>query len=58
MTSESSPEAVSETFDPSEWEVLPGFDFTDITYHRRRAHEGRPRPESGVVRVAFDAVHV
>ena len=31
MTSESSPEAVSETFDPSEWEVLPGFEAGILT---------------------------
>ncbi|MDN5790681.1 MAG: enoyl-CoA hydratase-related protein, partial [Micrococcales bacterium] len=53
-----SPAPVSEIFDPGEWEVVPGFDFTDITYHRRRAHEGRPQGESGVVRVAFDRPEV
>ena len=41
---------VSEIFDPAVWDVVPGFDFTDITYHRARG-TGR---ESGVVRVAFD----
>jgi naphthoate synthase len=53
-----SPESVSETFDPAEWEVVPGFDLTDVTYHRRRHVEGRPRPESGVVRIAFDRPEV
>ena len=40
-------EGVSDTFDPSAWDVVPGFDdLTDITYHRAKAH--------GTVRVAFD----
>src|SRR3954451_15650278 len=33
---------VSETFDPTRWREVDGFDFTDITYHR---HVG-PRPRS------------
>ncbi|MDA0203499.1 MAG: 1,4-dihydroxy-2-naphthoyl-CoA synthase [Ilumatobacteraceae bacterium] len=37
---------VSETFDPEAWEVVPGFDFTDITYHRAKS--------TGAVRIAFD----
>ena len=37
---------VSETFDPDAWEVVPGFDFIDITYHRARS--------TGAVRIAFD----
>ena len=37
---------VSETFDPSAWDTVAGFEFTDITYHRARAH--------GTVRIAFD----
>ena len=37
---------VSETFEPDAWEVVPGFDFTDITYHRARS--------TGAVRIAFD----
>ena len=37
---------VSEIFDPSVWDEVPGFDLTDITYHRAR--------DTGVVRVAFD----
>ena len=40
-------DGVSETFEPQEWDEVPGFDdLTDITYHRARAH--------GTVRVAFD----
>jgi len=41
-------------FDPSVWREVPGFDFTDITYHRLTdAHGDRP-----VVRVAFDRPEV
>jgi len=36
----------SEIFDASQWETVPGFDFTDITYHRAR--------KVGCVRIAFD----
>ena len=39
-------ENVSEIFDPSSWEPVAGFGFTDITYHRA--------VDAGVVRVAFD----
>jgi naphthoate synthase len=37
---------VSEIFDPTLWTQVPGFDFTDITYHRANG--------VGVVRIAFD----
>ncbi len=37
---------VSAIFDESAWDVVPGFDFTDITYHKAIGH--------GVVRIAFD----
>jgi naphthoate synthase len=36
---------VSELFDPAAWRVVPGFDFTDITYHRA--------VDQGTVRIAF-----
>ncbi len=40
-------DGVSETFDPADWDDVPGFaDLTDLTYHRARAH--------GTVRIAFD----
>ena len=40
-------EGVSQTFDPDDWDAVPGFeDLTDVTYHRARAH--------GTVRIAFD----
>ena len=38
---------VSDTFDPSAWQEVPGFEsLTDLTYHRAREH--------GTVRIAFD----
>jgi naphthoate synthase len=41
---------VSELFDETAWTQVPGFEFTDITYHRAVAH--------GTVRVAFDRPEV
>jgi naphthoate synthase len=41
---------VSEIFDAAAWDAVPGFEFTDITYHRAKAH--------GTVRVAFDRPEV
>jgi naphthoate synthase len=41
---------VSELFDESAWQEVPGFDFTDITYHRATA--------TGAVRIAFDRPEV
>ena len=41
---------VSELFDPTAWRAVPGFDFTDITYHRA--------VDTGAVRVAFDRPEV
>ena len=41
---------ISEIFNPAAWEPVPGFNFTDITYHRS--------PEAGVVRIAFDRPEV
>jgi naphthoate synthase len=37
---------ISELFDPAAWRAVPGFDFTDITYHRAA--------DTGAVRIAFD----
>jgi naphthoate synthase len=45
---------VSEIFDPAAWDVVPGFDFTDITYHRC-VLDG---PARGTVRIAFDRPEV
>jgi naphthoate synthase len=40
-------DGVSDTFDPTDWAEVPGFeDLTDLTYHRAVAH--------GTVRIAFD----
>lgn len=40
-------DGVSEIFDPTAWDAVPGFeDLTDLTYHRAKAH--------GTVRIAFD----
>ncbi len=36
---------VSDIFDPEKWVEVPGFDFSDITYHRS--------PHQGTVRIAF-----
>jgi naphthoate synthase len=41
---------VSQIFDSSAWEEVPGLDFTDITYHRAR--------DTGAVRVAFNRPEV
>lgn len=41
---------VSETFDPTLWTEVPGFEFTDITYHRAN--------DVGAVRVAFNRPEV
>ena len=40
-----STETVSEIFDPTRWDAVPGFDFEDITYHRAK--------DQGTVRIAF-----
>lgn len=43
--------AISELFDPTVWELVPGFDdFADITYHHDRAGQ--------VARIAFDRPEV
>jgi naphthoate synthase len=41
---------ISELFDQRVWQQIPGFDFTDITYHRAKA--------DGTVRVAFNRPEV
>jgi len=41
---------VSELFDPTAWLPVPGFELTDLTYHRARAH--------GTVRIAFNRPEV
>ena len=41
---------VSELFDAKAWQVVDGFDFTDITYHRA--------VDQGTVRIAFNRPEV
>lgn len=41
---------VSAIFDAAQWDEVEGFDFTDITYHRAKAH--------GTVRIAFNRPEV
>jgi len=41
---------VSDLFDPTRWEAVPGFELSDITYHRC--------VDQGTVRVAFDRPEV
>lgn len=53
-TSLESPAISGQIFDPSAWRDVPGFDFTDITYHR---HVGEGRA-NGIVRIAFDRPEV
>src|SRR5690625_7161266 len=48
------PATVSETFDPHRWRQVPGFDFTDITYHRGVDRSGSQPRDLPVVRIAFD----
>jgi naphthoate synthase len=45
---------VSESFDPAAWAAVPGFEFSDITYHRCTL----PGPARGTVRIAFDRPEV
>jgi naphthoate synthase len=45
LTVELDPNEVSELFDPSRWQVVDGFQFGDITYHRA--------VDQGTVRVGF-----
>ncbi|RIJ69887.1 naphthoate synthase [Nakamurella silvestris] len=46
---------VSEIFDPTQWREVPGFDLTDVTYHRQVLADGSPGP---TVRIAFDRPEV
>jgi naphthoate synthase len=54
------PNSVSDTFDPQQWRVVEGFNFTDITYHRRvqRHPDGSIMRDLPTVRVAFDRPEV
>lgn len=46
--------STAQPFDPAQWREVDGFDFTDITYHRR---VGDTRAD-GIVRIAFDRPEV
>ena len=60
------PASVSDTFDPTRWRTVEGFeDLTDLTYHRGVARPSREQAAHGaverdlpVVRVAFDRPEV
>ncbi|MEO8850336.1 MAG: 1,4-dihydroxy-2-naphthoyl-CoA synthase [Allobranchiibius sp.] len=54
MTQTDSDNTAAQPFDPDSWEPVPGFDLTDITYHRCV----KPGPARGTVRVAFDRPEV
>jgi naphthoate synthase len=41
---------VASIFDPTQWDVVPGFSFSDITYHRAKGQ--------GTVRIAFNRPEV
>jgi len=45
---------VSEIFDPAAWTAVPGFELSDVTYHRCVL----PGPAGGTVRIAFDRPEV
>ena len=49
---------VSQTFDPAAWAPVPGFDFTDLTYHRSTLPGPVPGRPLGAVRIAFDRPEV
>ncbi|MBT5905980.1 MAG: 1,4-dihydroxy-2-naphthoyl-CoA synthase [Acidimicrobiaceae bacterium] len=50
MATNDSDPTISAIFDPNRWEVVPGFDLTDLTYHRA--------VDQATVRVAFDRPEV
>ncbi len=53
------PQKVSETFDPTKWRTIEGFeDHTDITYRRGVDRTGATERDVHVVRIAFDRPEV
>ena len=54
------PQQVSDLFDPRQWRPVEGFDFEDITYHRRveRDADGTVLRDLPAVRIAFDRPEV
>jgi len=48
------PEQISQTFDPTKWRTIEGFEnLTDITYHRGVDRSGETERDLAVVRIAF-----
>ena len=45
MVSQKASQTVSQLFDPARWQQVPGFDLSDVTYHRA--------VDQGTVRIAF-----
>ena len=60
MSTTELPEQVSDLFDPRQWRPVEGFDFEDITYHRRveRDADGAVLRDLPAVRIAFDRPEV
>ena len=58
----SSLESVSDTFDPTRWRTIPGFTFSDITYHRGVSRGESDGASAGAslpwVRIAFNRPEV
>ncbi|WP_154792852.1 1,4-dihydroxy-2-naphthoyl-CoA synthase [Occultella kanbiaonis] len=52
------PAKVSDLFDPQRWREVPGFDLTDLTYHRGVDRTGDQPRDLPVVRIAFDRPEV
>ncbi|NBV82379.1 MAG: 1,4-dihydroxy-2-naphthoyl-CoA synthase, partial [Actinobacteria bacterium] len=50
MTPKADGSSISPLFDAAAWRAVPGFSFTDITYHRSI--------DSGTVRIAFNRPEV
>lgn len=60
VTSNNLPEKVSDTFDPTQWRVVEGFNFEDMTYHRQveRDASGAIVRDLPTVRIAFNRPEV
>lgn len=54
------PDQVSGLFDPQHWRIVEGFEFSDITYHRRVARDatGQVTRDLPAVRIAFNRPEV
>ena len=60
VASNNLPEKVSDTFDPTQWRVVEGFNFEDMTYHRQveRDASGAIVRDLPTVRIAFNRPEV